>query len=323
MGKYKVFIDGQEGTTGLRIRQMLEERQDLEVSLIPPDQRKDAARRAEFLNAADVAVLCLPDEAAAEAVAMVENPQTRLIDTSTARRIDPDWVYGLPEIGPQQREAVRQSKRVANCGCYPVTFILGIRPLIEAGLLTPTAPLTINAVSGYSGGGRKMIEAYQAEKASSSGDAALPLSLYGLEGKHKHLPEMHRFSLVESPPLFVPSVAQAYCGMLVSVPLPAAYFARTGITRQQVWEVWQQAYADEPFVHPVPPDETDRHMRGTSLDLEGCNFTNRLELFVFGDGAAGVVLVGRLDNLGKGAAGNAVQCLNLMLGAEETAGLVA
>ena len=167
-----------------------------------------------------------------------------------------------------------------------------------------------------------MIEAYaEAPPAERPGDAALPLGLYGLEGGHKHLPEMHKFGLVERPPLFVPSVAQAYCGMLVSIPLPASFFARRGVSRQDVWAVWNEAYADEPFVCPVAPAEDGRYLRGKFLDLEGCNFTNRVELFVFGDGVGGLVLVGRLDNLGKGAAGNAVQCLNLMLGADETAGL--
>ena len=324
MEKYKVFIDGQEGTTGLRIRQMLEKRDDISLALIPPERRKDADARAEFLNGADLAILCLPDEAAAEAVALVENPSTRLIDTSSARRTDPDWVYGLPEIGPEQRRAIRQSRRVANCGCYPVTFVLGVGPLVRAGLLDAAAPLTVNAVSGYSGGGRRLIEAYdEAPPPARDGDAALPLALYGLEGGHKHLPEMHKFAGVARPPLFVPSVAQAYCGMLVSVPLPAAFFARPGVSRRDVWDVWNEAYRDEPFVRPVDPDEDGRYLRGRFLDLEGCNFTNRLELFVFGDGDSGLVLVGRLDNLGKGAAGNAVQCLNLMLGADETAGLQA
>lgn len=325
MTRPRIYIDGQEGTTGLRIRQMLEARQDLELLLIPPQERKNPQVRAEFLAEADLAILCLPDEAAAEALELAGASRARIIDTSTARRVHPDWVYGLPELSPQHRETVRRAPRVANCGCYPVSFILALRPLIQAGLLDPQAAYTINAVSGYSGGGRKMIEAYeQAPRPQRQADAALPFCLYGLDGAHKHLAEMHQFSLVAKQPLFVPSVAPTYCGMLVSMPLPASHFIRPGTTAQQVWEVWEASYRDCPFVRPVPPDQNTSYLReGRSLDLEGCNFTNRIELFAFGKPEQGLVLIGRLDNLGKGASGNAVQCLNLMLGFEETTGLIA
>lgn len=323
MTRPRIYIDGQQGTTGLRIHQMLENRQDLELLLIPPEERKNPQVRAEFLARADLAILCLPDEAAAEALELARPSRARIIDTSTARRVHPDWVYGLPEISPQHKEAIRDASRVANCGCYPVSFILALRPLVQAGLVDPQAPYTINAVSGYSGGGRRMVEAYeQAPSPQRSADAALPFCLYNLEGAHKHLPEIHRFSLVARPPLFVPSVAPTYCGMLVSMPLPARHFTRAGTTARQVWEVWEEYYRDCPFVRPVPPDQNTAHMReGRFLDLEGCNFTNRVELFAFGRPDQGLVLVGRLDNLGKGASGNAVQCLNLMLGFEETTGL--
>ena len=323
MTKPRIYIDGQEGTTGLRLRQMLEQRQDLELLLIPSEERKNPRVRAEFLAAADLAILCLPDEAAAEALELAGDSRARIIDTSTARRVHPDWVYGLPELSPQHRETVRSAPRVANCGCYPVSFILALRPLIQAGLLDPQAPYTLNAVSGYSGGGRKMIEAYeQAPRSQRPADAALPLCLYSLDGGHKHLAEMHHFSLVAAPPLFVPSVAHTYCGMLVSMPLPAGHFTRPGTTAQQVWEVWEAAYRDCPFVRPVSPDQNAAHLReGKFLDLEGCNFTNRVELYAFGKLDQGLMLVGRLDNLGKGASGNAVQCMNLMLGFEETTGL--
>lgn len=324
MPRPRIYIDGQQGTTGLRLQQMLEDRQDLELLRIPPEERKNPRVRAEFLAAADLAILCLPDEAAAEALELAGTSSARIIDTSTARRVHPDWVYGLPEISPEQKAAIRTAPRVANCGCYPVSFILALRPLIQAGLLDPNAAYTVNAVSGYSGGGRKMIEAYeQAPRAQRPADAALPLCLYSLEGGHKHLAEMHQFSLVAHQPLFVPSVAQAYCGMLVSIPLPPGHLARAGISVQQIWEVWQAAYADCPFVRPVPPAENAAQLReGKFLDLEGCNFTNRVELYAFGKPDQGLVLVGRLDNLGKGASGNAVQCMNLMLGAAETTGLV-
>ena len=312
----KVFIDGQQGTTGIRIREMLEPRDDIELIRIPEAVRKDSGARAERLNQADLAVLCLPDAAAAEAVALIENNTTRVIDTSTARRTDRHWVYGLPELEPGQRDAIRGAARVANPGCYPQAFVLAVRPLIESGVLSPAIGFTVNGVSGYSGGGREMMEAYE----STDRNGGLPLCLYALDGEHKHLPEMAQFSLAERAPLFVPSVDHAYCGMLVSVPLPAAVL--NGLTRERVHAIWAERYAGEPFVRPITPAQADEGLRDRRfLDLADSNHTNRLELFVFGHEDRGLVLVGRLDNLGKGAAGNAVQCLNLMLGFDEATGL--
>jgi len=323
MATPSIYIDGQEGTTGLRIRTMLEQRQDLELLLVPAAERKNIGARSGFLNQADLVILCLPDEAATEALELIDNPATRVIDTSTIRRIHPGWVYGLPELGPEQREAIVKADRVANCGCYPVGFTLAVRPLIQAGLLDPGAQLTSNAISGYSGGGRKMIEAYaQAPPPERNNDAALPLSLYSLGESHKHVPEMQQFGLLEHPPLFVPSVAHTYCGMLVSTPLTTAHGIKADTTPQQIHAVWQACYQDDPFVHPIPPTENEQALReGKFLDPSECNFTNRVELFVFGDAAGNLLLVGRLDNLGKGASGNAVQCLNLMLGFDEQTGL--
>ena len=324
MSRPAIYIDGQEGTTGLRIRDLLSGRADLDLRLIPDENRKDLETRRRLLNEADLAILCLPDAAAAEALELLApGAGTRVIDTSTERRVDPAWVYGLPELSPEQRQAIRTAPRVANCGCYPVGFILAVRPLIEAGLLDAAAPLTVNAVSGYSGGGRRMIEEYR-ERPGVDGEAGFPLCLYGLDGDHKHLPEMQRFSLSRQPPLFVPSVDQAFCGMLTSTPIPAAAWRWPGTTAERIFEVWSDRYAGEPFVRPVEPSEAPDHLRdGRFLDLGGANHTNRLDLFVFGRPDLGLVLVGREDNLGKGASGNAVQCLNLMLGVDETTGLTA
>lgn len=321
MAKPTIYIDGQEGTTGLRIREMLASREDVEVLLIPAAERKDPRVRAEFLNRADLCVLCLPDDAAAEALAMIENPATKVIDTSTARRIDPEWVYGLPEISSEHKERIRQAQRVANCGCYPVSVILAVRPLILAGLLSPASPLTINAVSGYSGGGRPMVEDYAAAPAARrEGDARLPLCLYGLDGGHKHVPEIWRFSLCEKQPIFVPAVDHSFCGMVVSTPVPAEFFVEPGVGPQEVYEVWRAYYQDSPLVRLLDPaDEVLR--AGKFLDLDGMSYSNLVELSVWGSAERGLVLVGRLDNLGKGASGNAVQCLNLMLGFAETTGL--
>ena len=315
MKKPAIYIDGQEGTTGLRIRQMLAGHEDVEVLLIPPEHRRDRRARAEFLNRADLCVLCLPDDAATEALALLENPQTKVIDTSTAHRVHPEWVYGLPEISPAHKEQIRHAQKVANCGCYPIAFILAVRPLILQGLLLPTAPLTINAVSGYSGGGKTMIAEYEGE-----GDHK-PFCLYGLDGDHKHLPEIWKFSGCEKQPLFVPSVDHSFCGMVVSTPVPTEFFARPHVNRAAVYEVWHEYYADCPFVKVVSPQAAV--LRDDKfLDLTRLSHTNFVELSVWGDPEQGLVLVGRLDNLGKGASGNAVQCLNLMLGCDETAGLV-
>jgi len=320
-----IYIDGQEGTTGLRIRDLLGARTDINVRLIAGDVRKDTQARRQLLNEVDLAILCLPDDAAAEALDLIEaDSDTRVIDTSTARRVDADWAYGIPELSPAQRQAIRTADRVANCGCYPVGFILAVRPLIEAGLLRADVQLTVNAVSGYSGGGRKLIEAYQATAPRPQGDAPRPLCLYGLGGTHKHVAEMQKFSGTLKPPLFVPSVDHAYCGMLTSTPVPLAAWSSRGTSAQQVYDVWQTRYADETFVQPVSPADATGLLRdGQFLDLDGASLTNRLDLFVFGDPQVGLVLVGREDNLGKGASGNAVQCLNLMLGFDEATGLTA
>lgn len=316
MSKPKIYIDGQQGTTGLRIRDMLEPRQDIELLLIPEASRKDEAARADFLNRADLAILCLPDDAAAEAIDLIDNDHTRIIDTSTERRVHPDWVYGLPELSPQQKTAIQTAPQVANTGCYPVGFILAVRPLIEAGLFDASVPLTVNAVSGYSGGGRKMIENYQQ-------DSDIPLRLYSLGTTHKHVAEMQQFSRTAQPPLFVPSVDHSLCGMLVSTPIPATYLPATDAV-EQIYQIWNDYYRDAPFISVGPPaDASELWPTGAFMDQSTCNFTNRVDLSAFGNSQQGVVLVGRLDNLGKGASGNAVQCLNLMLGFDETTGLTA
>ena len=320
MGSPRVFIDGQHGTTGIRISELLAGRQDIDLMAIDPARRKDPQARRDCLHAADLAVLCLPDAAAAEALSLLDGASTRVIDTSSARRVADGWVYGLPELSPAQRDAIRGAARVANPGCYPQSVILALRPLIDAGLLDPALPFTVNAVSGYSGGGRQMVEDYRA-LASSGGDAGRGLCLYGLGMDHKHLAEMHAYSGARRPPLFVPSVDHRYCGMLVSVPLPAAWL--DGLDRGAVHAAWSERYAGERLVRAPSPAECDARLRdGRYLDLPDEAMGNRLELLVYGDPGAGLVLVGRLDNLGKGASGNAVQCMNLMLGLDETAGLV-
>ncbi len=322
MSAPKVFIDGHQGSTGLRIRALLARRDDLEITVLPEASRKDREARRAALGEADVAILCLPDDASLEALELLEGTDTRVIDASSARRTAPGWVYGLPEMTPGQRDAIAGARRVANPGCFPQSFILAVRPLIEDGVLDAATPFTVNAVSGYSGGGRRMIERYeQAPEPARAGDARMPLRLYGLDGGHKHLPEMHRYSLATHRPLFVPSVDHAYSGMLVCVPLSPAVLGE--LDRDAVYQVWHARYRDEPLVRALSPAECDGALAdGAYLELCALADTNLLGLLVFGDRERGLTLVGQLDNLGKGAAGSAVQCLNLMLGVEETAGLL-
>jgi N-acetyl-gamma-glutamyl-phosphate reductase len=312
----KVFIDGEVGTTGLQIRKRLEGRADIELLHLPEDARKDAGARAEMLNAADLAVLCLPDDAAREAVALIENPDTRLIDASTAHRVDPDWVYGLPELDADQPNRIAGAKRVTNPGCYALSSVALLYPLVAAGLVPAETPISINAVSGYSGGGRKMIA--QFEDPDSPDAIAAPFRVYALGLNHKHVPEIHRRSGLARRPLLVPSVGRYRQGMIVQIPLhldtlpgrPGAADLHAALARH---------YAGRRFVEVASFEET---LTLGHLDPEDLNGTNMVRLHVFANEAEGhAVLVALLDNLGKGASGQAVQNMNLMLGLPEDAGL--
>lgn len=306
-----LFIDGEAGTTGLQIRERLVGRTDLNLVSIDPERRKDASARAELLNAADLVILCLPDEAAKEAVSLIENDTTRVIDASTAYRVDPDWTYGFAEMSKDQRAAIAGSKRVSNPGCYPTGFIGLVRPLVEGGIVPAGWPVTVNAVSGYSGGGKAMIAEFEGE----GGD---PFRAYGLTLKHKHIPEMQTYTGLAHRPLFAPAVGRYAQGMLVEVPLQlGALPGKPSVA--DVHAALDQAYAGERFVTVVPLPESQAM---TGLEPEALNGTNQMRLFVFGDPAGDQArLVAQLDNLGKGASGAAVQNLNLMLGLDEGAGL--
>jgi N-acetyl-gamma-glutamyl-phosphate reductase len=310
----RVFVDGQEGTTGLRIHEYLARRGDIEVLRAAPESRKDASERARLLNAADVAFLCLPDAAAREAAALVTNPATCLIDASTAHRTTADWVFGLPELAPEQRDRIRISKRIANPGCHATGFILLVRPLVDAGLLARSAALTATSITGYSGGGRKMIAQYEA-----GGDARLLSPRpYALGLAHKHLPEMTLHSRLETRPIFMPIVGNFLKGLSVSVPLHLAE-ARRGTTAGHLHAALAERYAGERFVDVMPLGDPDR-LDGGYFDVQACNDSNRVELFVFGTETQ-VLLMARLDNLGKGASGAAVQSMNVHLGVDEGTGL--
>jgi len=312
----KVFIDGEAGTTGLQIRSRLESRDDIELLQLPDDARKDPARRAELLNAADLAVLCLPDEAAREAVALIENPRVRVIDASTAHRTHPDWVYGLPEYEAGHETRIAAAARVTNPGCYALASIALLHPLIAAGLLPADQPITINAVSGYSGGGRSLIASFEDRESPNYTDA--PFRIYALGLKHKHVPEIQLRSGLSMRPLFVPSVGRFRQGMIVQVPLQL--WAIPGRpTGADLYEVLSQHYRGRRFV--TVAGRVKAHGMD-QLEPEELNGTNELRLFVCGnEDEAQAVLVALLDNLGKGASGQAVQNLNLMLGRPETAGL--
>ncbi len=306
--KPAIFIDGEAGTTGLEIRRRVGDVAGLAVKSIAPEKRKDEAARLAVMRQVDLVVLCLPDEAAKEAVALIDSLGAngpKIVDGSTAHRIAPGWVYGFPEMDAGQTEAVRNARRVSNPGCYPTAAIALLRPLVEAGLLPADYPVTINAVSGYSGGGRSMIEAHAAGQAPA-------FELYGLGFEHKHLPELQTFSKLTRRPIFVPSVGNYRQGMLVSVPLhldtlpgkPKARDLEAALARH---------YAGAKLVKVVPAGGGPSKDR--RLEPEALNGTDVLELRVYAsEKYAQAVLVARLDNLGKGASGAAVQSIGLMLG---------
>ena len=310
---YHAFVDGQEGTTGLRIHEYLAQRADIEVLRIATDRRKDPAERARLLNAADVAFLCLPDAAAIEAAALVTNPNTCLIDASTAHRTAAGWAFGLPELAPGQRALIRQSKRISNPGCHASAFILLLRPLVDAGLVPADALVSATSITGYSGGGKKMIEQYLA-----GGDARLAAPRpYALTLHHKHLPEMSAHTGLLTSPVFMPIVGSFYKGLSVSVPLHLGQLG--GASAEAVHAAFVARYAGERFIRVMPLRDPAALADGF-FDVQACNDTNRVDIFVFASDTQ-VLLMARLDNLGKGASGAAVQSMNVHLGLDEGLGL--
>ena len=312
--KYRVYVDGQEGTTGLRIHEYLAKRDDVEVLSIAQDKRKDATERARLLNAADVAFLCLPDAAAREAVSLVTNPRTCIIDASTAHRTAPGWVFGLPELASEQRDCLRETKRIANPGCHSTGFILLLRPLVDAGLVPTSSQITATSITGYSGGGRKMIERY------TQGDdpkLAAPMP-YGLTLAHKHVPEMRVHGRLEVSPVFMPIVGDFYKGLAVSVPLHLGALGAHA-TAERIHAALSERYRGEAFIQVRPLRDPDA-LESTYFDVQACNDSNQVDIFVFANDSQ-TVLIARLDNLGKGASGAAVQTMNVHLGLEERYGL--
>jgi N-acetyl-gamma-glutamyl-phosphate reductase len=314
--KKTVFIDGQHGTTGLQIRQRLRGRNDIEVIEIPDDKRKDPVIRKKLLNEADIVCLCLPDDAARESVRMIKNDNVRVIDGSTAHRVTPGWVYGLPELKKGQRALIQKAGRVTVPGCHATGFILMLYPLVARGIVARDYPVTCQAISGYSGGGRAMIADYENPDAPDYIKEPRPYSL-GLN--HKHVPEMTKIVGLARPPVFSPTVVNVYNGEIVSIPLVASYLKKR-LTAAETRELLAEYYTGERFVKVIPYPADDCLKNGF-ITFTDDNGTNNLEIFVFG-GADNILLSARYDNLGKGASGAAVQNLNIMLDIEEATGLL-
>jgi N-acetyl-gamma-glutamyl-phosphate reductase len=312
--KFKVFVDGQEGTTGLKIHDYLAKHPEIELLKIPPEKRKDLDARRDLINQSQITFLCLPDAASRESVSLVTNPKTCVIDASTAFRTDPNWVFGLPELEPDQRSIIRESKRISNPGCYATAFVLAIHPLVRTGIMQPDYPVTCFAISGYSGGGKQLIKIYEGNQDVK----LLSPRPYALKLDHKHVPEMRVRSGLTIDPIFTPVVSNFYKGLALTVFIHPERLVKA-MGPEAIHEQLAKYYSGEPFIR-VKPFGDDGNLDSGYFDVQGCNDTNRADIFVFGTKER-VVLMVRLDNLGKGASGAAVQSMNIHLGIDETTGL--
>ncbi|HEY94767.1 MAG TPA: N-acetyl-gamma-glutamyl-phosphate reductase [Dehalococcoidia bacterium] len=313
--KKTVFVDGQHGTTGLKIRERLADRSDIEITEISEEKRKDPNARAELLNSVDIAFLCLPDDAARESVSLVKNPEVCVIDGSTAHRVTDGWVYGLPELKERQRELIKESRRISVPGCHATGFILMLYPLVSQGIVSPDYPITVHAVAGYSGGGKSMIADYETE---GSPDYIRNPRPYSLKLDHKHLPEMTRYSGLIRSPIFNPTVVNVYKGEIISIPLVASHLEKK-LSAADIRKILTNYYSGEQFIK-VMPFPADDYLVNGFLTFTDCNDTNNLEIFVFGNEDR-ILLSARYDNLGKGASGAAVQNMNIVLDVPEETGL--
>lgn len=314
--KPKIYIDGQAGTTGLKIRERFAGRDDIEILMIDEAKRKDPEERKKMINSSDFTFLCLPDAASIEAVSMIENPNVRIIDASTAHRTNPEWAYGFPELSENHRKKIVDSKRVAVPGCYASGFISLVYPMVSSGIMPADYPVTSFAVSGYSGGGNKMIAQYESDEKPETFNSP---RFYGLAQTHKHLPEMQKITGLAEKPIFTTIVDDYYSGMVVCVPFRTR-LADKKVTVSDVYEMFAKHYDGQNFVKVMPWKDIEEQKKVllSSNDLSG---TNKMEIHIFGDDER-IMLCSRLDNLGKGASGAAVQCLNIMMGIDETTGLL-
>ena len=312
---HKVFVDGREGTTGLQIIDYLSLRNDIELLEIDSALRKDIPARKELINRSDVTFLCLPDAASKESASLVDNPHTCIIDASTAFRTHPNWVYGLPELTYEQRNLLRKTKKITNPGCHATAFVLGVHPLITSGIMPPDYPVCCYSITGYSGGGKKLIAAYEKQRTPALDSPRH----YALGLTHKHLPEMMVRTGLSSPPVFTPVVGNYYKGLAVTVFIHAR-FLKKKVGPADLQHILADYYKDEPFITVFPFDEK-KNLDNGFFDVQACNNTNKADIFVFGNSDQMAVIT-RLDNLGKGASGAAVQCMNIHLGMDEAKGLV-
>lgn len=312
----KVYIDGQEGTTGLKILERFEGRNDIKLIRISDEKRKDPAERARLINSADYVFLCLPDEASREAVSFVDNDHVRIIDASTAHRTNPGWAYGFPELSPEHREKIKTSNRVAVPGCYASGFAAVVYPLVKNGIIPADYPVFAYATSGYSGAGKKSIAVYESDDKPYEFNSPRQ---YALSQQHKHLPEMQAVSGLTHKPMFNPMVCDYFSGMVVSVPIQTRTL-NSSVTAKQVHEMYAKHYEGAKMVEVMPLMSADEQ-KSFFLASNTLSGINKLQVFVFGNDEQ-ILLCARLDNLGKGASGAAVQCLNIMMGIDETAGLV-
>lgn len=312
----KIFIDGQEGTTGLKILERFQNRPDLEILTIDEEKRKDPAERAKLINSSDFTFLCLPDQAAIEAVSLATNPNVRIIDASTAHRTNPAWAYGFPELSSSHREKIKNSNRVAVPGCYAGGFAALVYPLVANDFISPDYPITCSAVSGYSGAGKKAISVYEGEDKPNEYNSPRQ---YALPQQHKHLPEMQQICGLAEKPIFVPLICDYYSGMVVTIPLYPKLMKKR-YTPDEILAMFKTHYANQPLIKVADFMGEDLLPDGF-LAANTLSGKNHMELFVCGNEDR-IVLSSRLDNLGKGASGAAVQCLNIMLGIDETTGLI-
>ena len=308
---FKIFVDGLEGTTGLQIFDYLEKRDDVEILKIDPEKRKDSAARAACINASDLTFLCLPDDAAREAATLCTNPNTCIIDASTAHRTNPAWVYGLTELNATQRDKIKNAKRIANPGCHASAFILAVNPLIQKGILKNTAQIMAHSITGYSGGGKKMIADYNAQPLPQELQSPRP---YGLSLTHKHLPEMQYYCGLQNAPTFLPIVANYFKGLCVSVFLNPADFIQN-FSAQDIHAALKDYYQNEPFIRVLPLD-----FDYNFFDIQKNNNSNFVDLALFNKDNR-FILMSRLDNLGKGASGAAIQSMNIYFNLAENTGL--